>query len=281
LLEFDRDGRLSETLPLTDGTALRWAPTVSPDGRWIAYAEQSRGSSDLYRIPLEGGAAERITHGAQPLPPSQIAWSPDGTRLAYHSSDAAGARLWVADVATGARRRLSGSEPGAVRGHLAWAPGRLLAYHNVAHDNIHLLDPESGVERTLVPESEPGWFFAPRYGPDGEQLAVAWQRNESGDHGIWIFDLHDSPPRRLTSRWTWPVGWSADGAHVYAWHHLEPDLVRISTAGEVEVLPLPELPPGYLLSECTPAGPLRPRAFVCTQSLTISDIWILKPRPGS
>jgi serine/threonine-protein kinase len=42
---------------LTRGTALRRGPAVSPDGKWVAYIEESGAGADLYRMPLEGGAA--------------------------------------------------------------------------------------------------------------------------------------------------------------------------------------------------------------------------------
>lgn len=70
---------------------------VSPDGREIAFSLLG----DLYRLPITGGAAQRITSG--PAWDVQPRWSPDGKELAFTSDRAGGNNLW--------RVRSDGSNP--------------------------------------------------------------------------------------------------------------------------------------------------------------------------
>jgi Tol biopolymer transport system component len=69
--------------------------TVSPDGRWLAYASDQSGRSEVYVQPfLRDGAAVRVTSdgGAQP------AWSADGREIFFQRGPA----LFSSAVSTGA-----------------------------------------------------------------------------------------------------------------------------------------------------------------------------------
>lgn len=61
------------------------APAVSPDGRMIAFAERrDNGESNIYRMSVQGGPAERVTNGlGNAATPS---WSSDGQRLMFSAA---------------------------------------------------------------------------------------------------------------------------------------------------------------------------------------------------
>lgn len=62
--------------------------SVSPDEKWIAYADSKDGQFDIWTMTLREGVPQRVTNDAYyDLYP---AWHPDGTRIIY-SSDRAGA----------------------------------------------------------------------------------------------------------------------------------------------------------------------------------------------
>lgn len=61
---------------------------VSPDGREIAFSLLG----DLYRLPIGGGTAHRVTSGA--AWDVQPRWSPDGRELAFTSDRSGGNNLW-------------------------------------------------------------------------------------------------------------------------------------------------------------------------------------------
>lgn len=84
---------------LTNDPAQDVMPSVSPDGRFIAFSSDRNGSWDIFVMPIEGGKAVQLSNdGAHDLHPS---WSPDGARLTFCRLGQQTGRweLWVADVA--------------------------------------------------------------------------------------------------------------------------------------------------------------------------------------
>jgi Tol biopolymer transport system component len=73
-MTLDPPGQPSTLVPYTSG-----GPTVSKDGKNLAYVSDRSGSSEVYVIPLEGGPPERFsTRGG-----GAVAWSRDGRELYY------------------------------------------------------------------------------------------------------------------------------------------------------------------------------------------------------
>jgi hypothetical protein len=70
--------------PLVQGRAHEEAPTLSPDGRWLAYSSPESDGRQVYleRVPTTG-RRWRVSseHGRQPQ------WKGDGTELFYHGHD--------------------------------------------------------------------------------------------------------------------------------------------------------------------------------------------------
>ena len=95
----------AEDLPLQPGRELKFTTDsgtwmsldVSPDGKTIV----TDILGDLYRMPINGGQAQRITSGM--AFDSQPTYSPDGKSIAFVSDRSGGESLWIA--------RSDGSEP--------------------------------------------------------------------------------------------------------------------------------------------------------------------------
>lgn len=85
---------------LTEGDEVIEAMRVSPDGRWLVYDSNLYGSSDIFRIPVAGGSAERITSSAVDEFAGSL--SPDGSEVVYHTW-----RTGTRDIAI---KRLDGDE---------------------------------------------------------------------------------------------------------------------------------------------------------------------------
>lgn len=60
-------------------TGWRFPPVASPDGKWIAYADQTQ---TLYVVPAAGGPPRTVDHSAQ-AEINEYVFSPDGRYLAY------------------------------------------------------------------------------------------------------------------------------------------------------------------------------------------------------
>jgi len=78
-------------------------PSWSPDGKWIAFFDDSTGEYELYVMPADGkGAKRQLTTDGGPFK-NDITWSPDSKRLAY--SDKTGT-LWLVTLQDGTRARV-------------------------------------------------------------------------------------------------------------------------------------------------------------------------------
>ncbi|NBC05406.1 MAG: peptidase S41, partial [Bacteroidetes bacterium] len=54
------DGGTATRLTAMDGVETR--PSVSPDGRWIAFSSNQYGNHDLYVMPIDGGEVKQLTY---------------------------------------------------------------------------------------------------------------------------------------------------------------------------------------------------------------------------
>ncbi len=81
----------------TLGTGPAYAPSVSPNGRMIAYAgEDDSGGRDVYVMDLYGSNPIRVTFSPADIN-NNPAWSPDGNKIAYDSyaGDQFGTQIWI------------------------------------------------------------------------------------------------------------------------------------------------------------------------------------------
>ncbi|MGO1719291.1 MAG: amidohydrolase family protein, partial [Luteimonas sp.] len=88
---------------------------VSPDGRQIVFSLVG----DLYRMPIGGGEATRITTGrAWDIQPR---WSPDGSRIAFTSDRSGGNNIWTIAANGGDARQVT-DESFRLLNNPAWTP---------------------------------------------------------------------------------------------------------------------------------------------------------------
>ena len=71
-----------------------WAPALSPDGKWVAYASDASGDQNIYVRPFDRtGSPVRVSIADGYAP----CWSPDGKTLYYRT----GQRMMAAPVEVG------------------------------------------------------------------------------------------------------------------------------------------------------------------------------------
>ena len=89
---------------LTFGSGLQTDPTLSPDGRFLAYTSDRAGNFDIWVQPVAGGDAVQVTK--DPESETQPAWSPDGSTIVFHSEKGGGG-LFAVPALGGTARRLT------------------------------------------------------------------------------------------------------------------------------------------------------------------------------
>jgi TolB protein len=91
------------------------SPCWSPDGKWICFATKIDGRRVLAKVPVSGGAMQRVATTGVPSP-SEPDWSPDGKTIVFTTQTGGGFDLCTVPAAGGVASVLvSGEDP-------SWAP---------------------------------------------------------------------------------------------------------------------------------------------------------------
>jgi Tol biopolymer transport system component/DNA-binding winged helix-turn-helix (wHTH) protein len=274
------------TSQLTTGTSLIERPRVSPDGRSVLFNVGREPRTDVYTMPIAGGLPKRLTF----LEAVNVAggWSADGTQVAFASTQGGRGRVWVIDGGGGAPRAVSSAALSDTL-DVTWSPGPRILFQQAGNRNYHELNADGGDEGLLAGKDPPGWLFSPAYSPDGQRVAVMWNRRPN--RGIWTIELADraaTPIYETEAGASWPIGWSADGRHVYVLEGMNaayrssvlPFVGETMTHAKILKVPVGGGPVRTVVSlpfdeigsaSMTPDG----RRFVVTVYSSSSDVWIV------
>ena len=170
-------------------------PSISPDGRQVAFAWSENGSpnTDLYVVAADGGAPRRLTtaHAADRFP----AWSHDGTQIGFIR----GNTLMVVSLSGGGERELGQAFPS----WLSWVPEAnvLLVTDWVPNRRVlglFAVDETSGVRRQITfPPTGVTGDTAGALSPDGKRLAFI--RCTLGNCDIYTSEYGRTDAHRLTN----------------------------------------------------------------------------------
>ena len=174
----------SRVVRLTSSAAREMAPAISPDGKWVAYLSDARGTSDVWVQFIGGGQPINLTEKANIVLSSRsvvggLEISPDGSRILF----------------TGGPTDATSNSTYSVPAPLGGVPSLFLG------NGIH------GV----------------RWSPDGLRIAYVLAGGSAGD-AIWTADADGSNERPLVRaegnlHKHWP-SWSADGqVHLFQSFH--------------------------------------------------------------
>ncbi len=263
------------TTQLTNGTASRSVPRLSPDGMAVVYAED-RGQANLYVTRVGGGEARQVTFSGDFEVSNYIgspAWSPDGSAIVYCGRRQGALVLRIVTLADGQVRTLEGIRPGESC-QLAWAPGHDILYQRAGNRTFGRLDPATGTDVTVSDPNPLAWLFVPSYAPDGMRVALG--RNAGPDSAsMVVLGLgRATPPHSTGEQQQWPLGWSADGQTIYS-KSLDSEKIMAFPAGGGPGRLLATLPFGS--STCTSAVPSgRTLRVVCRVAESTGDAWMVE-----
>jgi eukaryotic-like serine/threonine-protein kinase len=197
---------------VTNFSGMEIQPSLSPDGRSVAFVSNRDGAYDIWVGLVAGGHLVRVTNDSNAE--SHPQWSPDGAQIAYARIKESGfSDIWEIPALGGAPRRvvLDAIEP-------AWSPdGRSLAYANQATGTIWICD-ASGANARPVTDRDPisRIHRQPAFSRDGSRLALVLR--QGGPYGeLAVIDLSTKSVRALTNDRALvhsPV-WSADDRFLY------------------------------------------------------------------
>lgn len=192
-------------------------PDISPDGKYVAYAQQAPNLNTRLVVRLiDGGEPHDITPGTDDE--WSPAWSPDGARIAFLRGDPAdSATLVLTSPLGGTERTLATVRPYARRrllliGHLlAWTPdgGHLIVPDQVTagEGSLILIAADTGERTRLTSPGDAHFDVEPSLSADGRLLVFNRVRGEYLSD-VFVQRLDGSyrpvgPPTKLPAAGSW------------------------------------------------------------------------------
>ena len=159
--------------------------TISADGRTLFFTQASyyQAYTNVYRMPAEGGPAQRLTFNDAVIQ-TQPAPSPDGRTLAFWQRTGRGTKIHLLDLQNPSWTRLLLPDQGEDRGP-AWSSEGKLAY--TRGGAIWIKDGLDGEPRQLPRDSYDGGVGGAVWSPDGTRMAVT--NGASGFAQIGVVDV--------------------------------------------------------------------------------------------
>jgi eukaryotic-like serine/threonine-protein kinase len=178
---------------ITDFQGLEESPSISPDGRSVAFTGNVNGRRQVFVRLVAGGAPLPITKDAvdHQLP----RWSPDANSILYFSpaepGDAQGT-IWSIPALGGAPRRVIASIGGADVNR----DGRVACF-SLVDGHVQLVTSAlDGSDVRTIARSGAGYHRYPRWSPD--RRWIAFQRGDNVRFDIFVVSANGGEPRQLT-----------------------------------------------------------------------------------
>jgi Tol biopolymer transport system component len=264
----DREAVLSEPKEILATAKGAARPSLSPDGKWLAFNSTEQ-EEHLFILGSDGSGLRQVTNG--PTRNRGPRWSPDGKRLAYFSTQSGNWEIWAAAA--------DGSDPRQITNlggqNVAWpvwsADGKRLAY-TIFGFNTFLIDPAKAwtaqSAEKLPPFPEPNQLFNGwSWSPDGKTLAGFLNR----DDGIVLLTVASREYRRITKHGSDPV-WLSDNRRLLFHDNGRIHIVNSETGAAREVLSVaPEevARRGFAISPDD-------RHIYFSVSITEADLWVVE-----
>lgn len=177
---------------LTEGRSPDW----SPDGESIVFTSNRSGQSNIYKMDINGEEVQQLTNEATNYSPS---WSPDGQWIAFSSRRDGDLFSWIYVMTADGRRQrrlAQGRNP-------VWSPdGKQIVYIlDIAGSGVYVMSAEGQNSRRVTPEKT--WSENPAWSPDGHWIAYEAEienpwGNPNRDTNIYLVSPAGDKRRRLT-----------------------------------------------------------------------------------
>ncbi len=192
-------------------------PALSPDGTQLTFAWRG----DLWRVPVQGGAATRLT--SHPADDAESAWLPDGSGIVFNSDRAGGANLWFIQPDGSGLRQITTLDVSSMKlTGVGQGPGGVCAYfdayleHDMYRSPRSYLVPLTGGEPKRVHDA---FGSSARPSADGSKVVFErggtdWSRRHyrgPDQRDVWMWKSGAEP----ASAFTRLTDWAGNDGHPY------------------------------------------------------------------
>jgi len=192
---------------VTTSSGDKYGPSLSSDGRKVAFHTRRGGNNDVYTVDIASGNEKKITsHSGSDLFP---AFSPDGRKIAFISDRHGRKNLYVKSAnGTGSATRLTDTSQ-AIDGQPSWSPdGREIAFAEGWGEtwDVKVIAAGGGASRRVTSGAEPDWS------PDGSKLVY-----RSSDGTIYTINRNGSGRHQMVSgsgEFNSHPSWASDGRQI-------------------------------------------------------------------
>lgn len=224
----DVDG--SNVVRVADQPGSEFDGDLSPDGRFIAYRDSTRGineDDEVFVVESDGSDPRNITD--DPANDWGPAWSPDGSTIAFNSDRDGGSLDGYLVDPDGSNLRPIDVD--AWFEYPSFSPdGTRIVFmgHDGSDYDIFVTELESGATTRLT--DRPGSDGWPAWSPDGASIAFTSERDDCAFlpapqecwsagpmdeyRDVWVMDADGADQRRVTSEISQFVAWSPDGRYL-------------------------------------------------------------------
>ena len=189
--------------PLDEGVKRSaYNPTISGDGRWIAYesSESRRGALDVYLTEVATGRTRRIVAGEGDVHEPDL--SADGSTIAVTGIADGTSVVYVQDLRTG-RTRTIAAEGDAYEPDLS-ADGSAVAYTTVEDGRTQVRVTDAGGATEVVAPaagfSATAWASEPSISADGRTVAFTARGADRRRSSVYVAERGATGPAELVSR---------------------------------------------------------------------------------
>jgi TolB protein len=210
----DHDGQNQKQI--TSYRSISINPTVSLDGKRLAFTSFTKGNPRIFMYSLETGRFVPFYNQVASMNATP-AFTPDGSRVLFSSTASGRAQLYISNLDGGGISRLTNSSSIDVEPKVNPKTGTDIVFVSgrSGPPQIYRMSMDgASVERLTTGEGE---AVNPAWHPDGQFIAFSWTRGFApGNYNIFVMDVATRRFSQLThgaGRNENP-GWAPDGRHI-------------------------------------------------------------------
>jgi len=174
-------------------------PVVSPDGLWVYFEADADGDMDIYRVPVAGGAIQKLTDNT--VFDSAPSVAPDGSRLVFESDLTGTRHIYLLDLAqpqAGPTALTAGAFDDASP---AWSPAGDLVVFESNRDkavglDLYTVDPATLATLRLTTTADGIYCRTADWAPDGS--ALVYESNAGGWSALYTVPATGGKGQQIT-----------------------------------------------------------------------------------